>query len=162
MQEYKAIAKVTEDVKGIDGNYALNTAVSSIMEFVNAMYAYVGNNKTIHKEVAVEANQNLIKLLAPFTPHITEELWQICGFAGSVHTQEWPKVDESALVVDEIELPVQINGKVRDRITVPVEIDAAALKEKVLALPHIQEMTAGKNIVKFIAIPKKIINIVVK
>lgn len=162
MQQYKAIAKVTEDVKGIDGNYALNTAVSSIMEFVNAMYAYVGNNKTIHKEVAVEANQNLIKLLAPFTPHITEELWQICGFAGSVHTQEWPKVDESALVVDEIELPVQINGKVRDRITVPVEIDAAALKEKVLALPHIQEMTAGKNIVKFIAIPKKIINIVVK
>ena len=162
MQEYKAIAKVTEDVKGIDGNYALNTAVSSIMEFVNAMYAYVGNNKTIHKEVAVEANQNLIKLLAPFTPHITEELWQICGFAGSAHTQEWPKVDESALVVDEIELPVQINGKVRDRITVPIEIDAAALKEKVLALPHIQEMTAGKNIVKFIAIPKKIINIVVK
>lgn len=162
MQEYKAIAKVTEDVKGIDGNYALNTAVSSIMEFVNAMHAYAGNHKTIHKEVAVEANRNLIKLLAPFTPHITEELWQICGFAGSVHAQEWPKVDESALVVDEIELPVQINGKVRDRITVPVEIDADALKEKVLALPHIQEMTAGKNIVKFIAIPKKIINIVVK
>lgn len=162
MQEYKTIAKVTEDVKGIDGNYALNTAVSSIMEFVNAMYAYVGSQKTIRKDVAVEVNQNLIKLLAPFTPHITEELWQICGFAGSVHTQKWPKVDETALVVDEVELPVQINGKVRDRITVPVEIDAAALKEKVLALPHIQELTAGKNIVKFIAIPKKIINIVVK
>lgn len=162
MQEYKAITKVTDDIKGVDGNYAFNTAVSSIMEFVNAMYAYAGSQKTIRKDVAVEANQNLIKLLAPFTPHITEELWQICGFAGSVHTQEWPKVDESALVVDEIELPVQINGKVRDRITVPVEIDAAALKEKVLALPHIQELTAGKNIVKFIAIPKKIINIVVK
>lgn len=162
MQEYKAIAKVTDDIKGVDGNYAFNTAVSSIMEFVNAMYAYAGSQKTIRKDVAVEANQNLIKLLAPFTPHITEELWQICGFAGSVHTQEWPKVDESALVVDEIELPVQINGKVRDRITVPVEIDAAALKEKVLALPHIQELTAGKNVVKFIAIPKKIINIVVK
>ena len=162
MQEYKAIAKVTDDIKGVDGNYAFNTAVSSIMEFVNAMYAYVGSQKTIRKDVAVEANQNLIKLLAPFTPHITEELWQICGFTGSVHTQEWPKVDETALVVDEIELPVQINGKVRDRITVPVEIDAAALKEKVLALPHIQELTAGKNIVKFIAIPKKIINIVIK
>lgn len=162
MQEYKAITKVTDDIKGVDGNYAFNTAVSSIMEFVNAMYAYAGSQKTIRKDVAVEANQNLIKLLAPFTPHITEELWQICGFAGSVHTQEWPKVDESALVVDEIELPVQINGKVRDRITVPVEIDAAALKEKVLALPHIQELTAGKNVVKFIAIPKKIINIVVK
>lgn len=162
MQEYKAITKVTDDIKGVDGNYAFNTAVSSIMEFVNAMYAYAGSQKTIRKDVAVEANQNLIKLLAPFTPHITEELWQICGFAGSVHTQEWPKVDESALVVDEIELPVQINGKVRDRITVTVEIDAAALKEKVLALPHIQELTAGKNIVKFIAIPKKIINIVVK
>ena len=79
-QEFKAIAKVTEDVRGTDGNYGLNTAVSSIMEYVNAMHAYVGANKTIHKAVALEANKNLLKLLAPFTPHITEELWQKCGF----------------------------------------------------------------------------------
>ena len=161
-QEFKAIAKVTEDVRGTDGNYGLNTAVSSIMEYVNAMHGYVGANKTIHKAVALEANKNLLKLLAPFTPHITEELWQKCGFEGSVHAQDWPEVDKSALVVDEIELPVQINGKVRDRLTVAVDIDKDALQEKVLALPHIQEFIGDKKVVKFIVVPKKIINIVIK
>lgn len=161
-QEFKAIAKVTEDVRGTDGNYGLNTAVSSIMEYVNAMHAYVGANKTIHKAVALEANKNLLKLLAPFTPHITEELWQKCGFEGSVHAQDWSEVDKSALVVDEIELPVQINGKVRDRLTVAVDIDKDALQEKVLALPHIQEFIGDKKVVKFIVVPKKIINIVIK
>ena len=93
----------------------------------------------------LEANKNLLKLLAPFTPHITEELWQKCGFEGSVHAQDWPEVDKSALVVDEIELPVQINGKVRDRLTVAVDIDKDALQEKVLALPHIQEFIGDKK-----------------
>ena len=117
------------------------------MEYVNAMHAYVGANKTIHKAIAMEANKNLLKILAPFTPHIA---------------QDWPEVDKSALVVDEIELPVQINGKVRDRLTVAVDIDKDALQEKVLALPHIQEFIGNKKIVKFIVVPKKIINIVVK
>ena len=128
-QEFKALAKVTED---------------------------------IHKAVALEANKNLLKLLAPFTPHITEELWQLCGFEGSVHAQDWPEVDKSALVVDEIELPVQINGKVRDRLTVAVDIDKDALQEQVLALPHIKEFIGDKKVVKFIVVPKKIINIVIK
>ena len=161
-QEFTTIAKVTEDVKGVDGNYALNTAVSSIMEYVNAMYAYAGSEKTIHTDVATEAITNLLKLLAPFTPHITEELWQIAGFSGSVHAQDWPKVDQSALVIDEIELPIQINGKVRERITVPVEIDKEVLKDQVLAMDRVKEFTDGKTIIKFIVVPKKIINIVVK
>ena len=155
LQEHRTIAKVTEDVKGVDGDYALNTAVSSIMELVNAMYAYVGANTTIRSDVALEVNTNLLKLLAPFTPHITEELWQIAGFDGSVHEQEWPEVDASALVVDEIELPVQINGKVRERITVPAEIGQDELKEQVLAMPRVKDFTDGKTIVKFIVVPKK-------
>lgn len=162
LQEHKTIAKVTEDVKGVDGDYALNTAVSSIMELVNAMYAYVGANTSIRSDVALEVNTNLLKLLAPFTPHITEELWQIAGFEGSVHEQDWPEVDAGALVVDEIELPVQINGKVRERITVPVEIGQDELREKVLSMPRVKDFTDGKTIVKFIVVPKKIINIVVK
>ena len=162
LQEHRTIAKVTEDVKGVDGDYALNTAVSSIMELVNAMYAYVGANTSIRSDVALEVNTNLLKLLAPFTPHITEELWQIAGFEGSVHEQDWPEVDAGALVVDEIELPVQINGKVRERITVPVEIGQDELREKVLSMPRVKDFTDGKTIVKFIVVPKKIINIVVK
>lgn len=161
-QEFKAIAKVTEDVRGQDGNYGLNTAVSSIMEYVNAMHAYVGAAKTIHKDVAIEANQNLLKILSPFTPHITEELWHLCGYAGSVHAQDWPVIDQSALKVDEIELPVQINGKVRERLTVAVDIDKDALQEKALALPHVKDFIGDKKVVKFIYVPKKIINIVVK
>jgi len=83
----------------------------------------IGANTTIHDDVALEANKNLLKMLAPFTPHITEELWQICGFEGSVHQESWPEVDKTALVVDEIELPIQVNGKVRDRLTVAVDAD---------------------------------------
>ena len=161
-QEYKSVAKVTEDVKGIDGSYALNTAVSAIMEFVNAMSAYAGKNQTICKAAAIEANTNLIKLLAPFTPHIAEELWQIAGFAGSVHDQKWPETDSQALIVDEIELPIQINGKVRERITISVDCDVEELKSRVMELPRVKEFTEGKTIFKFIVVPKKIINIVVK
>lgn len=161
-EEFKAISKVTEDVLGKDGEYGLNTAVSSIMEFVNAMHAYAGANTTIHDDVALEANKNLLKMLAPFTPHITEELWQICGFEGSVHQESWPEVDKTALVVDEIELPIQVNGKVRDRLTVAVDADKEALEAQVLALPHIKEFIGDKKVVKFIVVPKKIINIVVK
>ena len=161
-EEFKAVSKVTEDVLGKDGDYGLNTAVSSIMEYVNAMHAYAGANTTIHDDVALEANKNLLKMLAPFTPHITEELWQICGFEGSVHQESWPQVDKTALVVDEIELPIQVNGKVRDRLTVAVDADKEALEAQVLALPHIKEFIGDKKVVKFIVVPKKIINIVVK
>mgnify|MGYP000172873365 FL=1 len=66
------------------------------MEYVNAMHAYAGANTTIHEDVALEVNKNLLKILAPFTPHITEELWQICGFEGSVHQEAWPEVDKTA------------------------------------------------------------------
>ena len=132
------------------------------MEYVNAMYNYVDKNTTIRKDVAVEVVSNLLKILAPFTPHITAELWQKVGFEGDVHKQDWPKVDESALKVDEIELPIQVNGKVRDRITVPVEMDKDKLRELALARPHVKNFTDGKQVVKFIVVPKKIINIVVK
>lgn len=160
--EYTSIRKVTDDVRGSDGHYALNTAVSSIMEFVNAMYNYVDKNQTIRRDVAEEAMQNLLKVLAPFTPHIAAELWQQAGFDGDVHQQEWPHVDETALQVDEIELPIQVNGKVRDRITVPVEMEQDKLRELALERPHVKAFVEGKQVVKFIVVPKKIINIVVK
>jgi leucyl-tRNA synthetase len=126
------------------------------------MYSYVDKNTTIRKDIAVELNTNLLKVLAPFTPHITEELWQDCGFSGSVHQQDWPVIDKGALVVDEIELPIQINGKVRDRIKVSVDVSKEELQDKVFTLPRVQEFTEGKTVVKFILVPKKIINIVVK
>ena len=161
-EEFKAIAKVTEDVLGKDGDYGLNTAVSSIMEYVNAMHAYAGANTTIHEDVALEVNKNLLKILAPFTPHITEELWQICGFEGSVHQEAWPEVDKTALVVDEIELPIQVNGQGPRPPDRRRRRRQRRSRSTVLALPHIKEFIGDKKVVKFIVVPKKIINIVVK
>lgn len=156
---HKTVKKVTED---LDGKFNFNTAISSIMELVNAMYQFVDKHNEIQMELANEMIEKLILLLAPFTPHITEELWAECHYNGSVHDQNWPKWEESALKVDEMELAVQVNGKVRERLMASVNADKKALETAALDLPRVKEFTEGKNIVKVIVIPNKIINIVVK
>lgn len=156
---HKTVKKVTED---LDGKFNFNTAISSIMELVNAMYHFADKHEEIQSKLAEELIEKLILLLAPFTPHITEELWSECHFNGSVHEQNWPEWEEDALKVDEIELAVQVNGKVRDRLMAPVNGDKAELEAAALELPRVQEFTEGKRVVKVIVIPNKIINIVVK
>lgn len=156
---HKTIKKVTED---LDGRFNFNTAISSIMELVNAMYHFVDKNTCIQQVLAFELVENLLLLLAPFTPHITEELWHECNYKGSVHAQEWPKWEEAALVVDEVEIAVQVNGKVRDRLVMPLDMEQEAIKAQALDLPRVQEFTEGKQIVKVIVILNKIVNIVVK
>lgn len=156
---HKTIKKVTED---LDGRFNFNTAISGIMELVNAMYQHVDKNQSVNAMLANELVKNLILLLAPFTPHITEELWHQVGFDGSVHEQNWPSYEESALAVDEVEIAVQVNGKVRDKLTIPVSIDKKVLEDQALALDRVKEFTDGKSIVKVIIIPGKLVNIVVK
>lgn len=156
---HRAIKKVTED---LDGRFNFNTAISTIMELVNAMYQYKDGHDAVQSDLAEELVQKLLLLLAPFTPHITEELWHECGYEGSVHQQVWPTYEEKALAVDEVEIAVQVNGKVRDKLTVAVNMDKAALEEQAKALPRVQEFIDGKNVVKVIVVPNKIVNIVVK
>lgn len=156
---HRAIKKVTED---LDGRFNFNTAISTIMELVNAMYQYKDGHDAVQGDLAEELVQKLLLLLAPFTPHITEELWHECGYEGSVHQQAWPTYEEKALAVDEVEIAVQVNGKVRDKLTVAVNMDKAALEEQAKALPRVQEFIDGKNVVKVIVVPNKIVNIVVK
>lgn len=156
---HRAIKKVTED---LDGRFNFNTAISTIMELVNAMYQYKDGHDTVQGDLAEELVQKLLLLLAPFTPHITEELWHECGYEGSVHQQVWPTYEEKALAVDEVEIAVQVNGKVRDKLTVAVNMDKATLEEQAKALPRVQEFIDGKNVVKVIVVPNKIVNIVVK
>lgn len=152
------IRKVTEDVRD---RFMFNTAVSSIMELVNAFYGF--QDKELNAGLAREVAENLIKLLAPFAPHITEELWsRLFAGQGSVHQQKWPAYDEAATKLDEIEIVLQINGKVRDKITIPADTDRAGMQEIAMKLPRTQELTAGKEIVKVICVPKKLVNIVVK
>lgn len=152
------IAKVTEDVKE---RFTFNTALSSIMELVNAFYGFQ-DSADVNPHLVRETALDLVKLLAPFAPHITEELWQRLGGEKSVHIQPWPTYEEAAMRQDEVEIVLQINGKVRDKIVVAAELDAAGMEKAALAQPRVRQYTEGKKIVKVIAIPGKLVNIVVR
>ena len=153
---HMTVKKVTEDVRD---RFMFNTAISSIMELVNAFYAF--QDKELSPALARETASMLLRMLAPFAPHITEELWARL-FDGSVHAQKWPAYDEAALTQDEIEVVLQINGKVRDRVKIATDLDKAAMEQIVTELPRAKELTEGKTIVKVICVPGKLVNIVVK
>jgi len=153
-----AIQRVTTD---IGKRYNFNTAISTIMEWVNALYIYK-EQPTADAAVGREALEGILMLLAPIAPHITEELWRELGHTESIHLQPWPEVDEAALVQDEVTVILQVNGKVRERIQVAADISAAELEKLVLAQPKVMEWTQGKTIVKVITVPGKLVNIVVK
>ena len=156
---HRVIKKVTED---LDGKFNFNTAISSIMELVNAMYQFKDSHDTVQADLGHELVEKLLLMLAPFTPHITEELWHEVGKTGSIHQQDWPIYEEAALVIDEVEIAVQVNGKVRDKMTIPVDMPKADLEAQALALDRVKEFTDGKTVAKVIIIPNKIVNIVVK
>ena len=153
---HATIKKVTEDVRD---RFMFNTAISSIMELVNALYAF--QDKELTPGLAREMASALVRMLAPFAPHITAELWAEL-FGGNVHAQTWPQYDAAALVQDEVEIVLQINGKVRDRVKVATGLDRAALEQIAAELPRAKELTAGKTIVKVVCVPGKLVNIVVK
>ena len=156
---HRVIKKVTED---LDNNFNFNTAISAIMELVNAMYAHKDKAESVNADLANELTHNLVLLLAPFVPHITEELWHELGETESVHTMNWPTYEESALKVDEVEVVLQVNGKVRDKLTVSVNITKEELEALAKESSRVQEFTEGKQIVKVIYVPGKLVNIVVK
>ena len=154
---HQTIKKVTEDV---GERFMFNTAISAVMELVNAFYAF--QDKTVHPGLVRELSFALVKMLAPFAPHIAEELWSCMAGKGSVHDARWPKYDSAAIVEDEVEIVLQINGKVRDKLTVPAAMKPQEMEKAALAQPKVQELTAGKTIVKVICVPKRLVNIVVK
>ena len=156
---HHTIKKVTDD---IGGRFNFNTAISAIMELVNAMHTFREQQANIPPALAKETVCNLLKLLAPFAPHIAEELWSEIGESGSVHKQQWPVFDSEAIKVDEVEIVLQINGKVRDKLLIPVGIDAAELEKKALEQEKVKVLLEGKQVVKVICVPQKLVNIVVK
>lgn len=155
---HTTIKKVTEDIRD---RFMFNTAISSIMELVNAFYAFQ-DSKTINGGLVREVSLNLLKMLAPFAPHITEELWSILVAHGSIHQQQWPKYEEAATVQAEVEIVLQINGKVRDRIMIATGISREEMETAAKANARVQELTEGKTIVKMICVPDKLVNVVVK
>ncbi|MBE5040296.1 leucine--tRNA ligase [Ructibacterium gallinarum] len=157
---HASIKKVTEDC----ARFSFNTAISSIMEMVNALYVYKENTKTAeyHSALLTEAVENLIVLLYPFVPHIASELWEISGREGKLTERAWPQADMEALQVNEVEIVIQINGKIREKMMISPEASPEQMKETALSNEKVQALIAGKSIVKCIAVPKKLINIVVK
>lgn len=156
-----AIKKVTED---ISTRFNFNTAISTVMELVNGLYSYKDKVPADAQNLPVvkEALDTLMVLLAPFAPHITEELWQAAGHKKSVHREAWPSFDPAAIVQDEVEIVVQINGKVRDKLIVAADSTPKAMEEAALAQTNVQTLIAGKQVVKVISVPGKLVNIVVK
>ena len=131
------------------------------MELVNGLYAAMDAYDDKRSPAIDEATDILVHVLAPFVPHLAEELWEALGHETSVHLETWPQYDESALVQDEVEMVVQINGKVREHITVDVTLSKEEVAEQALADARVQALIAGKTVRKTIVVPKKLINFVV-
>ena len=151
------IKKVTEDA---GGRFNFNTAIASIMELVNEMYKY--KNGDINLPLFNKAIETLLTLLNPFSPHITEELWSQLGHEDRLYNRAWPVCDESALVKDEIMIVLQINGKLKDKLMLPNNSEKEVVEGAARASDRFKEATEGREVVKVIYVPNKIINFVVK
>jgi len=154
---HQTIKKVTGDLEKIH----LNTMISTLMELTNYL-AKVKEKGTVTTSDWEESIDILLRLLAPTTPHLAEELWQRTGREYSIHNQSWPHWDETLVKEEEITLVVQVNSKLRDRIMVPVSITEAEARELVLERERVKPYIAGKQINKIIYVPGRLINIVVK
>ncbi|MCJ0025266.1 leucine--tRNA ligase [Clostridioides difficile] len=155
---HSTLKKVTAD---LSEKFGFNTAISALMELINDMYKYKELDN-INEAVIKEGVQTIVTIIAPFAPHLGEELWTMIGKEGSVFDIDWPKYDEKALVKDEIEVVVQVNGKVRGKLTVNSNISKDEMEKVALEDEKIKGLVEGKTIVKVVAVPKKLVNIVVK
>ncbi|UPW82476.1 leucine--tRNA ligase [Lysinibacillus sp. Ag94] len=147
---HQTVKKVTEDYEGI----RFNTAISQMMVFINDCYKA--------DVIPTEYAEGFVKMLAPMVPHVAEELWQILGHGETLSYAQWPTYDESKLVDDEVEIVVQVLGKVRAKIIVAKDASKEEIEKVALADDKVQEYIADKNVVKIIVIPGKLVNIVVK
>ena len=157
---HSSIQKVTSD---IETRFNFNTAISTLMELVNALYAYKEAAKEPNAGLVYEAISALIRMLSPIVPHITEELWRgAIDAETSVHTQSWPECDEEALKVDNVEIVLQVNGKVRGRLTVPAAATKEELEKIAMADANVKAHIGDAVVRKVICVPGRLVNIVAK
>jgi leucyl-tRNA synthetase len=152
---HSTIKKVSQDVEAL----TFNTAIAQMMIFVNEF-----TGASIRP---VEAIRTLLVLLSPFAPHLAEELWsrlgtKFAGFTGLVSEQRWPKWSDEFLAEEEVEIVIQINGKLRDKVTVRKDLEKTEIERVALASPKVRETTRNKPIRKIIVIPNKLVNVVVE
>lgn len=156
---HQTIKKVTQD---IEDSYHFNTCISAIMELVNEIYFFDSDpSNESRKSILAEALKIVVILLSPFCPHVCEELWECLGQKGSVGEISWPIYDEKALQEDTLEIVIQINGKVRSRLSVSSSIVQADLEREVLQDEKIRKFIGTGSVRKFIHVPKKLVNLIV-
>ncbi len=153
-----ALKKVSDDA---GGRFQFNTAISTIMEFVNELYRYK-ELPDVNEGLINACIEKLVLILSPFTPHVCEEMWEYLGHTGSLYNVGWPAYDESALVKDSVEIVIQINGKVKEKMSVASGLGRDELQKTVMESEAAVRAVDGRNIVKVIAVPDKLVNIVVK
>jgi leucyl-tRNA synthetase len=152
---HQSLRRITRDFE----TFEFNTIVSTLMELLNEMYK--AREAGLGGTPAWQETQDIyLRMMAPVVPHIAEELWMRMGKPYSIHTQTWPEFDASAAAEDEITLIVQVNGKVRDRITMPADVDEEAAKTAALASPNVARILEGRTPKKVIVVPGKLVNIV--
>jgi leucyl-tRNA synthetase len=154
---HETIAKVSDD---IGRRYTFNTAVAAVMELLNAINRTDGDADGV-SVVRHEALEAIVLMLSPIVPHITHELWRALGHAGAIVDQPWPRVDESALAQEAVEVVVQVNGRLRARVTVPADAAEETVIAAALADENVQRHIEGKTVRKTIYVPGKLVNVVV-
>ena len=153
-----AVKKVSDDA---GGRFQFNTAISTIMEFVNELYRYK-ELPDVNEGLINACIEKLVLILSPFTPHVCEEMWEYLGHTGSLYNVGWPAYDESALVKDSVEIVIQINGKVKEKMNIASGLGRDELQKTVMESEAAVRAVDDRNVVKVIAIPDKLVNIVVK
>ncbi len=151
---HQVTAKVADDIQ----RFSYNTAVAVIMEWVNLIYDM--KSKIPGSPALSEAIEYLVLVLSPICPHLCDELWQEIGHTGFTQKQNWPKVDEDAMAAEALTIVLQVNGKLRDNISVPVDTDKKTLEELALAHPTVKRFTEGMTVRKVIVVPGKLVNVV--
>ncbi len=163
---HQTIKRVSDDFQG---RWHFNTCVAAIMELVNELYAAEEGvtrapspSKAVPESLLAAVQRDLVLLLAPFAPYLAHELWEMLGEEGSLLRSPWPKYDAALAKEEEIEIPVQVNGKLRSLIVVPADASEETIRERALSDEKIKSIIAGKQIVKIIVVPGKLINIVAR
>jgi leucyl-tRNA synthetase len=160
---HQTIKRVSDDFQG---RWHFNTCIAAIMELVNALYAMedvsVEGAKPIPAAILAIVQRDLVLLLAPFAPYLAHELWEMLGEKGSLLRAPWPKYDPVLAKEDEIEIPVQVNGRLRSLVVVPADASEETIRERGLSDEKIKSLLTGKQIVKVIIVPGKLVNIVVR
>jgi len=161
---HQTIRRITED---FGGRWHFNTSIAAIMELVNELYAHEesvqqGKEPAASASLMTDVQRDLVLMLAPFAPYLAAELWETLGQTSNLLRESWPKFDPALAKEDEVEMAVQVNGKIRARITVPADADEATIKSTALADEKVKGAIAGKEIVKVLVVKGRLVNIVVK